>query len=145
MSPHFFVKKIAVLGAGVMGAQIAAQCANAGFETLLFDLNNGLVLRAKAHLNQLKPSPLATAQTVALIQARHYEAHLAELSTCDLIIEAIAERMDWKEDLYKKIAPHLTPFSVLVSNTSGLGINALCKTLPQTHRSRFCGVHFFNR
>ena len=74
----------------------------------------------------------------------NYETGLAELESCDLIIEAIAEKMDWKQDLYRKIAPHVPAHAVLASNTSGLGINALADVLPEELRHRFCGVHFFN-
>ena len=150
MQGPFFIKKVAVLGAGVMGSQIAAHCVNAGIETLLFDLAakegnpNLLIDKAIANLGKLKPAPLATAQTAALLQAKNYEQDLADLTSCDLIIEAIAERLDWKEDLYKKISPHLTDRSILVSNTSGLSINSLCSVLPEAHRNNFCGVHFFN-
>jgi 3-hydroxyacyl-CoA dehydrogenase len=150
MQEPFFIKKVAVLGAGVMGAQIAAHCVNAGIETLLFDLTakegsaNGIVEKAIANLGKLKPSPLGTEKTATLLQARNYEQNLSDLATCDLIIEAIAERIDWKEDLYKKISPHLAKHSILVSNTSGLSINALCSVLPKEHHERFCGVHFFN-
>lgn len=150
MQESFFIKKVAVLGAGVMGAQIAAHCVNAGIETLLFDLaakdgpTNGLIDKAIANLGKLKPAPLASAQTGILLQARNYEQNLADLSSCDLIIEAIAERLDWKEDLYKRISPHLSEKSILVSNTSGLSINSLCDVLPAKHREQFCGVHFFN-
>ncbi|MGC1182258.1 3-hydroxyacyl-CoA dehydrogenase/enoyl-CoA hydratase family protein [Legionella sp.] len=146
----FFIKKVAVLGAGVMGAQIAAHCVNSGIETLLFDLSskegapNALVDKAIANLVKLKPAPLATAQTATLLHARNYEQNLAELTSCNLIIEAIAERLDWKEDLYKRISPYLTDRSILVSNTSGLSINSLCTVLPEAHRTNFCGVHFFN-
>lgn len=150
MQEPFYIKKIAVLGAGVMGAQIAALCVNAGIETLLFDLAakegpaNGLVMKAIDHLSKLKPDPLATKQTQALLQARNYEQNLADLSSCDLIIEAIAERLDWKEELYKRIAPHLKKDSILVSNTSGLSINTLVSVLPESLKEQFCGVHFFN-
>jgi 3-hydroxyacyl-CoA dehydrogenase len=150
MQEPFFIKKVAVLGAGVMGAQIAAHCVNAGIETLLFDLTpkegsaNGIVDKAIANLGKLKPSPLGTEKTATLLQARNYEQNLPDLATCDLIIEAIAERIDWKEDLYKKISPHLARHAILVSNTSGLSINALCSVLPKEHHERFCGVHFFN-
>ncbi|VEB37049.1 3-hydroxyacyl CoA dehydrogenase oxidoreductase [Legionella cherrii] len=150
MHGPFFIKKVAVLGAGVMGAQIAAHCVNAGIETLLYDLaakegnTNALIDKAIANLGKLKPAPLATAQTAALMQARNYEQNLADLSSCDLIIEAIAERLDWKEDLYKRISPFLAEHSILVSNTSGLSIDSLCSVLPQMHRRNFCGVHFFN-
>lgn len=150
MQEPFFIKKVAVLGAGVMGAQIAAHCVNAGIETLLFDLAakdgpaNGLVDKAIGNLGKLKPSPLATPQTGALLKARNYEHDLADLTSCDLIIEAIAERLDWKEDLYKRISPYLSDKCTLVSNTSGLSINSLCDVLPAQHRDNFCGVHFFN-
>lgn len=150
MQEPFFIKKVAVLGAGVMGAQIAAHCVNAGIETLLFDLaakegaSNALIDKAIANLGKLKPAPLATPQTAALLQARNYEKNLADLTDCDLIIEAIAERLDWKEDLYKRISPYLNKHAILVSNTSGLSINALCEVLPEAHRKQFCGVHFFN-
>ncbi len=150
MTEPFFIKKIAVLGAGVMGAQIAAHCVNAGFETLLYDLeakegpHNGLVDKAIVQLQKLKPSPLATTRTASLLQARNYADHLPELGTCDLIIEAIAERLDWKEALYQRITPFLNKKSILVSNTSGLSINELITVLPASHHHRFCGVHFFN-
>lgn len=150
MQEPFFIKKIAVLGAGVMGAQIAAHCVNAGIQTLLFDLcpnegsHNTIVDKAISNLTKLKPSPLATSQTALLLKARNYEDNLSELSGCDLIIEAIAERLDWKESLYKRIAPFLTKSSILVSNTSGLSINKLAQVIPAEHRSNFCGVHFFN-
>ena len=150
MQEPFFIQKIAVLGAGVMGAQIAALCVNAGIETLLFDLpssggeHNAIVNKAIANLGKLKPTPLATPQTTSLLKARNYDDHLPDLSTCDLIIEAIAERLDWKEALYKRISPFLTEKSILVSNTSGLSINTLAGVLPEQHHQRFCGVHFFN-
>lgn len=150
MHKPFFIKKVAVLGAGVMGAQIAAHCVNAGIETLLFDLaskdadKNSLVNKAIAHLSQLKPSPLASAGTSAMLQARNYEENLSDLADCDLVIEAIAERLDLKEMLYKNISSHIAKETFLVSNTSGLSINELSSVLPEKLRSRFCGVHFFN-
>lgn len=150
MQEIFHIKKIAVLGAGVMGAQIAAHCVNAGFPTLLFDLAakegdaNALVNNAIANLVKLKPAPLATAQIASLIQARNYEKNLQDLADCDLIIEAIAERLDWKEDLYQRIAPYLSKHAILVSNTSGLSINSLASVLPKELHDHFCGVHFFN-
>lgn len=150
MHGPFFIKKVAVLGAGVMGAQIAAHCINAGIETLLYDLGtkegnaNALVDKAIANLGKLKPSPLATPQSASLLQSRNYDQDLPDLSSCNLIIEAIAERLDWKEDLYKRISPYMGKHSILVSNTSGLSINSLCSVLPEAHRENFCGVHFFN-
>ena len=147
---NFIVKKVAVLGAGVMGAQIAAHCVNAKVPVVLFDLpakegpKNGIVLRAIENLKKLNPAPLGNKDDAALIQVANYEDNLDVLKGCDLIIEAIAERMDWKHDLYKKVAPHIGPNAIFASNTSGLSITALSDGFDADLRSRFCGVHFFN-
>ncbi len=147
---NFIVKKVAVLGAGVMGAQIAAHCINAKVPVVLFDLpakegpKNGIVLRAIDNLKKLSPAPLGNKEDAALIQAANYEDNLELLKGCDLIIEAIAERMDWKHDLYKKVAPHIGPNTIFASNTSGLSITALSEGFDAELKARFCGVHFFN-
>ncbi|BBD80188.1 3-hydroxyacyl-CoA dehydrogenase/enoyl-CoA hydratase family protein [Aerosticca soli] len=144
------IRKAAVLGAGVMGAQIAAHLTNADVETVLFDLpakegpKNGIVLKAIENLKKLSPSSLADKDRAEAIIPANYEENLDWLRECDFIIEAIAERMDWKLDLYAKIAPHVSPTAVLASNTSGLSINRLAEALPEGLRHRFCGVHFFN-
>ncbi|MEO5559972.1 MAG: 3-hydroxyacyl-CoA dehydrogenase/enoyl-CoA hydratase family protein [Dokdonella sp.] len=144
------IRKAAVLGAGVMGAQIAAHLANADVETLLFDLpakdgdKNGIANKAIANLAKLSPAPLAEKSKIAAITAANYDENLDALMGCDLIIEAIAERLDWKLDLYKKIAPYLSDSVVVASNTSGLSINALAEALPAKLRPRFSGIHFFN-
>lgn len=150
MSNPLLVRKAAVLGAGVMGAQIAAHLTNAGVDTVLFDLPakdghpDGVVQKAIANLGKLSPAPLASKALAEVITPANYETGLEHLKGCDLIIEAIAERMDWKQDLYKKIAPFVADHAVLASNTSGLGINKLAEVLPEQLRHRFCGVHFFN-
>jgi len=147
---RFNVKKVAVLGAGVMGAQIAAHLVNVKVPVVLFDLpakegpKNGIVTRAIENLKKLKPSPLGVVDDAALIQQANYEEHMEQLKDCDLIIEAIAERMDWKLDLYKKIAPFVAPHAIVASNTSGLSITKLSEALPDSIRPRFCGIHFFN-
>ncbi len=144
------VRKAAVLGAGVMGAQIAAHLANAGVPVLLFDLpakdgdKNGIVNKALDGLKKLEPAPLASKAKLQYIDAANYDEHLPLLAGCDLVIEAIAERMDWKNDLYAKIAPHLASTAIVASNTSGLSMNALAQGLPASVRPRFCGIHFFN-
>lgn len=144
------VKKAAVLGAGVMGAQIAAHLANANVPVVLFDLpakegdKNGIVKKALDGLKKLDPAPLASKAKLKFIDAANYDEHLPLLAECDLIIEAIAERMDWKNDLYAKIAPHIGANAIVASNTSGLSMNALAQGLPEAIRPRFCGIHFFN-
>ena len=148
--PQLRIRKVAVLGAGVMGAQIAAHLANADVETVLFDLPakegkpNGIVDKALANLAKLSPAPFASKAKAAAITPANYDQHLDLLKDCDLIIEAIAERMDWKKDLYDKIENHVAPHAILASNTSGLSINGLAEVLPESLHSRFCGVHFFN-
>ncbi len=144
------IRQAAVLGAGVMGAQIAAHLVNAGIPAILFDLParegdaSALVKQAIARLAKLKPAPLGAPHIAGLIEAANYQDDLARLGGCDLVIEAIAERLDWKKDLYAKIAPHLNPAAIVASNTSGLSITALAEVLPAEHRSRFLGIHFFN-
>lgn len=144
------VRRAAVLGAGVMGAQIAAHLANADVPVVLFDLAakegdpNGIVKKALDGLKKLDPAPLASKERLAHIDAANYEQHLSLLGECDLVIEAIAEKMEWKEDLYRKIAPHLKAGAIVASNTSGLSINKLSSTVPAEKRANFCGIHFFN-
>jgi 3-hydroxyacyl-CoA dehydrogenase len=147
---NFIVKKVAVLGAGVMGAQIAAHCINARVPVVLFDLpaktgaKNGIALRAIDNLKKLNPAPFGNKDDAALIQVANYDDDMDLLAGCDLIIEAIAERMDWKHDLYKTVAPHIAPNAIFASNTSGLSINALAEGFDDALKARFCGVHFFN-
>ncbi|HJV63727.1 MAG TPA: 3-hydroxyacyl-CoA dehydrogenase/enoyl-CoA hydratase family protein [Albitalea sp.] len=147
---RFPVRKVAVLGAGVMGAQIAAHLVNVKVPVVLFDLaakegpKNGIVSKAVEGLKKLKPSPLGVPEDAALIEQANYEEHLDKLKDCDLVIEAIAERMDWKLDLYKRIAPAIAPHAIVASNTSGLSITKLGEVLPEEIKPRFCGIHFFN-
>jgi 3-hydroxyacyl-CoA dehydrogenase len=147
---RFNVSKVAVLGAGVMGAQIAAHLVNLKVPVVLFDLpakegpKNGIVSKAVEGLKKLKPAPLGVPEDAALIEQANYEEHLETLRGCDLIIEAIAERMDWKLDLYKKIAPFVSEGAIVASNTSGLSITKLSEGLPDSIKPRFCGIHFFN-
>ena len=144
------VRKAAVLGAGVMGAQIAAHLANADVPVLLFDLParegdpSSVSKRAIENLKKLSPPPAAVKDRIGYIEPANYDQHLQKLEECDLVIEAIAERMDWKLDLYRRIAPYLGPRATIGSNTSGLSIQEMAEGLPAALRPRFCGVHFFN-
>ena len=147
---NLIIRKVAVLGAGVMGAQIAAHLVNAKVPVVLFDLpakegsKNGIVEKSLANLKKLSPAPFGDASDAAYVEAANYETDLAKLGECDLVIEAIAERMDWKHDLYAKVAPHLAPHAIFASNTSGLSINELADGFDDELKKRFCGVHFFN-
>src|SRR5512134_548232 len=121
---YFHARKAAVLGAGVMGAQIAAHLVNADVPAILFELPakdgdpNANVLKAIDGLKKLEPSPLGSAARAVQIEAANYDQHLERLAECDLVIEAVAERLDIKKALYEKVAPHLAPHAVFASNTS---------------------------
>nr|WP_306806039.1 3-hydroxyacyl-CoA dehydrogenase/enoyl-CoA hydratase family protein [Caballeronia sp. BR00000012568055] len=144
------IRKVAVLGAGVMGAQIAAHLINARVPVLLFDLpakegpKNAIALKAIENLKKLSPAPLGVKEDAQYIEPANYEDDIAKLRDCDLVIEAIAERMDWKHDLYKKVSPHIAPHAIFASNTSGLSITELSNGFHEELKARFCGVHFFN-
>jgi 3-hydroxyacyl-CoA dehydrogenase len=127
------IRKVAVLGAGVMGAQIAAHLTNADVETVLFDLpakegpKSGIAIKAIANLGKLSPAPLAEKSRATAITPANYDEHLDLLKDCDLIIEAIAERLDWKLDLYKKIAPYVSD-----------SLPAIPRDFPSIHWPRHC-------
>ena len=144
------IKKVAILGAGVMGAQIAAHLVNCGVRVVLFDLaakegdKSSVAKKAIKAFRKQKPAPLAVASLAQLIKPANYEDDLVELEDCDLVIEAIAERMEWKKDLYDRIEPHLSDDVILGSNTSGLSVNELATVLDKRLQSQFVGMHFFN-
>jgi 3-hydroxyacyl-CoA dehydrogenase len=150
MSNAASIRRVAVLGAGVMGAQIAAHLANADVPVVLFDLPardgdpNGIATKAIASLAKLNPAPLAVKERAELIQPANYDQHLEALRSCDLLIEAIAERPDWKADLYQRVTPYLNERAILATNTSGLPLSLLAESVPGNLRPRFCGIHFFN-
>lgn len=150
MNDKFYINKVAVLGSGVMGSQIAAHFSNARINVVLFDLKsnegkpNLIIEKSLLNLQKQKPSPLFSNKSLDYITVANYDDNLAELKNCDLIIEAIAERIDYKENLYKKIEPFVNANTILATNTSGLSITTLANVLPERLRSCFCGIHFFN-
>lgn len=149
LDPNRSIRRAAVLGAGVMGAQIAAHLSSAGLPVLLYDLPgkddpNGLVRGAMRRLGKLKPSPLASSQTLRGITPCTYERDVEQLRECDLIVEAVVERRDLKQSLYETVGPHVRGDALFTTNTSGISIGELAQALPEWLRPRFCGVHFFN-
>lgn len=142
------IRKVALLGSGTMGSQIAAHCVNAALPTILYGLSSDPVDPNSAayainHLRQMKPPPLVDADlTHSLIAADYQQLDL--LKTCDLVIEAVSEDLTVKQGLYEKIAPYLREDCILVSNTSSISIEKLASNLPADLQSRFCGMHFFN-
>lgn len=140
------VNRVAILGAGVMGAQIAAHFANCNHEVLLYDLDSRSSDALKI-LQKLKPSPLASIAVLDNIKCCNYNDDLQQLKTCDWVIEAVAEDINIKSDLYNLINSHLNSHAIFTSNTSGLSINNLAEILIDSDNNlhqRFFGVHFFN-
>ena len=150
MKNNYTVKKAAILGAGVMGAQIAAHFANAGIPVILYDLpsegkdKNAIINKAIKMLGKAKPAPLGYKSVTQLIEPANYETDLEKLLEVDLVIEAIVERMDIKKSLYDKIEDYIKADAIFATNTSGLSINALSEVFPEKIKHQFCGVHFFN-
>jgi len=138
------IEKVAVLGAGVMGAQLAAHFANAGLPCLLFDISQEAALKGLAHATTLKPAPLFKPGNARRITPCHYGDHLPRLSEVDWVVEAVAERLEIKHALFERIAPHLAPTAILSSNTSGLPLADLAAVLPAAVQRRFLITHFFN-
>ncbi len=145
------IDKIAVLGAGTMGAQIAAHFANARFPVVLFDLKsddennpNKAIKESLENLKKLNPAPFGSKESIDYITPANYEDDIELLEDCDLIIEAVAEILDIKESLYTKIIRHVKEKAILASNTSGLSITKIASLLPENLKVNFCGIHFFN-
>jgi len=142
MSQSF--EKVAVLGAGVMGAQIAGHLANAGIPSYLFDMNEELANKGKDALTSLKPAPLYKPKNADLVTPCTYDNDLEKIAEVDWVLEAVVERLDIKESVYQSLLPHLKESAILTSNTSGIPLNDLTKALPDEVRQRFMITHFFN-
>jgi 3-hydroxyacyl-CoA dehydrogenase len=138
------IKTIGVCGAGVMGSQLAAFFAGAGFDTLLFDLKQELSETGIETALKARPPAFYDPRFKKRITPLNYDDHTDRFAECDWIIEAIAERLDWKKSLYEKIQPKLKPDAVLSSNTSGLYLKELAEVLEDDARRRFLITHFFN-
>ncbi|HEU4595872.1 MAG TPA: 3-hydroxyacyl-CoA dehydrogenase NAD-binding domain-containing protein [Pyrinomonadaceae bacterium] len=159
------IEKAAVLGAGTMGAQIAAHLANAGIPTLLLDIPpreltaeesaKGLTLESKAVRDRIarggleaakkaKPAAFFTAERAALVSVGNFDDDMARLKDCDLIIEAVVENLEIKRSLYERVEQFRRPGSVVASNTSGIPIRQLAEGRSEDFRAHFLGTHFFN-
>ncbi len=159
------IEKAAVLGAGTMGAQIAAHLANAGIPTLLLDIppreltpeeeRKGLTLDSTEVRNRIartgfeaakkaKPAAFFTPAIGSLVSIGNFDDHLGMLRDCDLIIEAVVENLEIKRKLYERVEEHREPGSIIASNTSGIPIQLLAEGRSEDFRAHFLGVHFFN-
>lgn len=145
------IRKVAVIGAGVMGAGIAAQVANAGIPVLLLDIvpegaKERSIVAASAidRMRKTEPAPLMSEDAAKLITAGNIEDHLKQVAECDWIIEAIIERLDAKQELYHRLEAVRKRGSAVSSNTSTIPLRALVNGLPETFRRDFLITHFFN-
>ncbi|MBT9316717.1 3-hydroxyacyl-CoA dehydrogenase/enoyl-CoA hydratase family protein [Leptothoe spongobia] len=143
-------KTAAVLGAGIMGTQIAAHLANAGLQVLLMDLpasegnKNSVVAGAFKKAKKLSPPILFTPEMAHRIELGNYHEHFARLSRVDWVIEAVVERLDIKQQLMTRLEQVVRPDAVISTNTSGLPIAQIAEGRSVDFRRRFLGTHFFN-
>jgi len=144
------IRRVAVLGAGTMGARIAAHIANAGHPVLLLDLpsndgvRNGIAARAFEGLKSGKPAALADASFASRISIGNFEDDLPRLKEYDWIIEAVAENLEIKRGLLSRVIPHVHASALLTTNTSGLPVGKIAEAFPAEIRRRWLGTHFFN-
>lgn len=148
------IRKAAVLGAGTMGAQIAAHLANAGVPVYLLDVvpadlqpgesRNKLAAGAMEKLKKQKPAPLMHPDALGLITPGNLEDHLGWLQDADWVCEAVVERMEIKQALWQRVGEVVRPGTILSTNTSGLSCAQQAAVLAPEHRRHFLGTHFFN-
>jgi 3-hydroxyacyl-CoA dehydrogenase len=145
------IRRVAVLGAGTMGARIAAHVANAGFPVVLLDIvpegaaqRNILGQQALEALKKSKPAAFVSPTLAANITVGNFSDDLALLKQCDWVIEAVAEKMEIKRALLGSILPHLRADTIVTTNTSGLPVARIAEELPAEFRCRWFGTHFFN-
>ncbi|HBE81320.1 MAG TPA: 3-hydroxyacyl-CoA dehydrogenase/enoyl-CoA hydratase family protein [Pyrinomonadaceae bacterium] len=159
------IGKAAVLGAGTMGAGIAAHLANAGIQTLLLDIapreltadeeKKGLTLESPVVRNRivnslfeaskkLKPAPFMLGDNAKLIKTGNFADDMAKLKDCDLVIEAVVENLEIKHKLFAEVDKFRKPGAVIASNTSGIPIDSIAEPFSDDFKQHFVGVHFFN-
>ncbi len=153
------IKRVAVLGSGVMGAAIAAHLANCGVPSVMLDIvtpnlsdedkknkkkRNALVEGSKAALLKAKPSPLYLKSNVDMIDTGNFEDDMAKIADCDLIIEVVMEKLEIKHQVFANVAKHRKPGSIVTSNTSGIPIKAMAVKMDKEMSQHFMGTHFFN-
>jgi len=154
------IRKVAVLGAGVMGSGIAAHLANSGVRALLLDIvppkaaagedtsskayRNKFALGALANMRKQKPSPIMSEQVFSAIEVGNFEDDLGRLAECDWVIEVVKEDMAVKQALFAKVEQHARKDAIVSSNTSGLSIKGMLEGRGAEFRKRFLVTHFFN-
>ena len=152
---QYRIKKVAVLGSGIMGSGIACQLANIGLEVLMLDILPQGTLDKKTNRNSVaqnsldkaiksKPAPLYKKQYANRITAGNFEDDFEKINDADWIIEVVVERLDIKQQILEKVENHRRPGSVVSSNTSSIPISQLSEGRTEEFKKHFCGTHFFN-
>ncbi len=151
MKAYRRIRKVAVLGSGVMGSQIAAHCVNAGLEVLLLDLKsddpkrpNKIAEESLKKITKIKPAAFAIPDFAGLVKTGNFDDDLTKLADYDWICEVVIERMDIKQQLLSKIDAARSEHSIVSSNTSGLPISEISSTCTSSFKKHFLGTHFFN-
>ena len=144
------IKKVCVIGAGVMGQAIAAHMVNAGVDCVLLDMpsetgdKNQLAQKAIKKISASKPALLFSNNQIGLIKIGNIEDDLSVIKNCDLVIEAVYEKVDIKQNLFRKIENYLDNDTIVASNTSGLSIKDMLAGMSKKFCERFLVMHFFN-
>src|SRR6516162_4896437 len=138
------IRQVAVLGAGTMGAQIAAHAANAGLQVLLLDLTEDQVNAAVNKLQKTSPPPLFVPERVQQIEAGSFDKDLPRIRHCDWVVEAVAEDAGIKKQLLERVDAVRRPGSFVTTNTSGLSVTMLADGRTPDFKRHWFGTHFFN-
>ena len=138
------IKHAAVLGAGVMGAQLSGLFANKGIKTYLFDISIELATSGKNRLKTLKPAPLENPENIDLITPCCYDSDIEKIIEADWVLEAVAENLDIKLKVYDILLPYLKDSAILTTNTSGITLKELSQNFSLKLKNRFMVTHFFN-
>ena len=151
------IRKVAVLGSGVMGSRIACHFAGVGLQVLLLDIvpdaakeskkpaeRNKLVNDALAAAIKSNPSPVYHPDVIKKIRTGNFEDHMKDIASCDWIIEVVVERLDIKQKVFEQVEKHRKPGTLITSNTSGIPIHMMTEGRSEDFKKNFCGTHFFN-
>src|SRR6187399_935753 len=151
------IKKVAVLGSGVMGSRIACHFAGIGLQVLLLDIvpkeaaestkpaeRNKIVNDALTAAIKSNPSPVYHKNVIKKITTGNFDDDMKKISDCDWVIEVVVERLDIKKHVYEKVEKYRKPGTLITSNTSGIPIHMLSEGRSDDFKKHFCGTHFFN-
>ena len=153
------IKKVAVLGSGVMGSRIACHFAGIGLQVLLLDMAapsgspegdgnktavNKIVDEALAAALKSNPSPVYTKDVVKKIKTGNFTDNMKDIAGCDWVIEVVVERLDIKQSVFTEVEKHRKPGTLITSNTSGIPIHMMTEGRSDDFKKHFCGTHFFN-